>query len=179
MANFYVTNNKFPAVPQLFVVSLHKIVGPSAPEINANFRPSYAVAEPTWKVLVYTSGFDTEGKAVSPIKADVLGSEETVNSFIEGAIAYLCAQVDWSQQGVYSPETDTRAPIVVEQFPEVAQTGVPISSVVAIRVKDFLPAVGIDATTVQMSVDGFSVVPTITGNKFDYTFTYKPLPVVE
>lgn len=179
MANFYVTNNKFPAIPQLFVVSLHKIVGPSAVEDNPNFFPTYAVAEPTWKILVYTSGFDSEGSIVSPIMADILGSEETVNSFIEGAVAFLCAQVDWSQQGAYSPEIDTRAPVVVEQFPEVSQTNVPITSTIAIRVKDFLPAIGIDSSTVQMSVDGYAVVPTITGNKFDYTFTYRPLPVFE
>jgi hypothetical protein len=179
MANFYVTNNKFPAVPQLFVVSLHKMVGPSAPELNPNFHPTYAVAEPTWKVLVYTSGYDSEGKTVSPIQADVLGSEETVNDFIEGAVAFLCAQIDWSQQGAYSPETDSRAPIVVEQFPEVGQTGVPISSTVALRVKDFLPAIGIDPSSVQMTVDGFAVTPVVTGNKFDYTFTYKPLAVYE
>lgn len=179
MANFYVTNNKFPSVPQLFVITLHKVVGPSAIEENPNFFPSYSIAESTWKVLVYTSGRDSSGDLVGPIKADVIGSEETINDFVGEAIAELCALIDWTQQGQYSPELDKRAPVVVEQFPSPSQNGVSIASPIVIRVKDLLPGVGVDSSSVAMTVDGYPVVPTVTGNKFDYTFTYRPLPVFE
>jgi hypothetical protein len=132
-----------------------------------------------WKVFIHTSGFDSSGDSVGPVVADVFGSEESVNDFIEKAVAELCALIDWSQLGIYSSQLDSHAPIIVEQFPLPNQTDVSIASPIVIRVKDPLPGVGVDESSVVMSVDGFPVTPKVVGNKFDYTFSYSPKAVFE
>lgn len=176
MANFYVTNSKFPANPQLFTITLNKIV-PLEPEDNPNVSPQYSAGESFWKVFIYTSGKDNVGEDLPPVVADVVGSSETVDEFIERAVADFCAQIDWSQQGQFNPETDKNAPTLVEQFPAPNQIDVPISSPVVLRVKDLLPGIGINPNTVSMKIDGFDVSPDVTGNKFDYTFSFSPRPV--
>jgi len=177
MANFYVTHHKYPSNPQLFTIALDKVRGLGVDENNPNFKPSYKIAEPTWKVFIYTTGLDSSGGKIGPLVADVFGSETTVNSFIEAKIAELCALIDWSQQGQFLAQSDSGAPVVVEQFPLAGQTGVPISSPIVIRVQDFLPGNGVDPSTVSLKVDGFLVNPVITGNKYDQFFTFKPRPV--
>lgn len=176
MANFYVSHHKFPGNPQFFTASIHKVMG-FKPEANPNFIPKYAIAEPYWKVFIYTTGLDSQGAAVGPIITDVVGIEDTVNELMETKLAELCGLIDWSQQGQFSPEVDSAAPVVVEQFPGANQVNVPINSPVVIRVQDLLPAVGIDASTVTMSIDGLSVTPSVTGNKYDSTFSFSPKPI--
>ena len=178
MANHYVTNSKYPSNPQLFTINLHKVAG-REPEANPNFRPTFGVAERYWKLFIYTSGLDANGDSVGPIIAGVKGTAETVNGVVENALADLCALIDWSQQGQLSPEVDRNAPLVTEQYPVANQTGVNISSPVVIRVADPLPAVGIDLSTVTLTIDGHSVVPDVVGNKFDYTFSFSPKPIYD
>ena len=178
MANFYVTHHKFPSNPQLFTVTLHKVV-PLVPEDNPNVDPPYRQGESFWKLFIYTTGKDNLGDDVPPIVADVFGDEDTVNEFVDNTVAELCSYIDWSQQGEFSPETDRYAPVVVEQYPLPNQTGVSIASPVVIRVKELLPGVGIDESTVSMKVDGFDVTPNVTGNKYDYTFSFSPRPIFD
>lgn len=177
MANVYISHHKFPANPQLFAVSLHKVVGIGVDEREPGFNPTFPTAEPTWKVFIYTSGLDATGRQVGPVAAGFFGSAEDVNKFIETKIADLCYQIDWSQQGQFQPEEDNWAPQIVEHYPSVSQENVPINSSIVIRVKDFLPANGVDLSTVSMVVDGFTVNPRITGNKYDYTFIFTPKPI--
>lgn len=176
MATFYITHHKFPSNPQLFTITLNKVAGLGGEE-NPNFEPSYPSAERYWKIFIYTSGLTSEGESLDPIVADLLGGIDTVNEFVETKIAELCALVDWSQQGEYTPQTDSQSPLVVEQFPNIDQTNVPISSPIVIRVKDPLPGNGIDVSTIVMKVDGLTVTPTVVGNKYDYTITYSPRPI--
>ncbi len=177
MANFWITNNRYPSNPQLFAVSLHKVAGVGVDENNPNFKPKFKLAERTWKIFIYTSGLDTDGDPVQPVVGGVFGSADDVNEFIELKVAELCARIDWSQQGTYSPESDTDAPYVSEQYPGQGQTDVSISSPIVIRVKDPMPGTGIDPSTVVMVVDGFAVTPDVSGNKYDMTFTFRPRPV--
>lgn len=177
MANFYVTNNKYPSNPQIFAISLHKIAGIGVDEDNPNFKPNYRNAEPTWKLFIYTSGLDSEGDPVGPLVAGVFGGEDELNSFIEEKIAELCDLIDWSQQGEFSPQSDSSAPVIAEQYPVPNQTDVSISSPIVIRVRDLVPAAGIDPSTAVMTVDGFDVTPSYVGNKYDMTFTFKPRPI--
>jgi hypothetical protein len=177
MANFYVTHHRYPSNPQLFAVSLHKVAGVGVDENNPNFKPTYRVAERTWKVFIYTSGLDANGDPVQPVVGGVFGDAEDVNEFVETKVAQLCATIDWSQQGAYTPQEDAGAPYVSEQYPAQGQIDVPISSPIVIRVKDIIPGVGIDPSTVVMTVDGFTVTPNVTGNKYDTTFTFKPRPI--
>lgn len=180
MANFYVTNNKFPTNPQLFTINLHKVV-PLVPEDNPNVDPPYQQGESFWKLFIYTTGKDSGGDDVPPIVADVIGAEDTVNEFVENTIAELCSYIDWSQQGEFDPEVDRNAPVVTEQYPLPGQTGVPITSPVVIRVQDLLPGVGVDPASVVLKIDGHSVAPhAVEGsNKFDYTFSFSPRPIFD
>lgn len=178
MASFYVTHHKYPQNPQYFVVNLHKAVG-LVPENNPNFRPSFGVGESYWKLFVYTSGRDSAGDQVGPLVADVFSTEANVNEFVNEKIAVLCQLIDWTQQGQFSPLSDTAAPFVAEQTPTRGQTGVSIASPIVIRMQELLPGTGIDASTVSMSVDGFSVTPNVAGNKYDYTFIFSPRPIFD
>lgn len=176
MANFYITHHKYPSNPQFFTVALHKVASLGG-EDNPNFRPSYPSAEEYWKLFIYTSGLDSSGDLVGPIVADVFGSDTEINEFAERKFAELCDLIDWSQQGEFSPEVDSAAPVVVEQFPRQGQTNVPISSPVVLRVKDLLPGVGIDASTASLSIGGITISPSFVGNKYDYTFSFSPRPI--
>ena len=177
MADFYVTHHKFPTNPQFFTVNIHKVAG-IEPEDNPNFQPSYGRGEEYWKIFIYTTGINSSGDSVGPVIADVVGSYENVNEFVEGYLADLCAQIDWSQQGQFNPEADLNAPIIVEQFPLPSQVNVPITSPVVIRVKDQLPGTGIDPSTVTFIIDGHNVAPNVVGNKYDYTFSFRPKPII-
>ena len=179
MANFYITHHQYPSNPHLFTVNLDKVRGKGVTENSPNISYKLKRGEPLWKLFIYTTGLDSNGDSVSPVIVDVAGSHTTVNELIEAKIAELCGLIDWSQQGVFSPETDKHAPVVVEQFPTVDQTNVPISSPVVIRVKDIIPGDGIDPSTVSMKVDGFTVIPDVVGNKYDYTFSFRPRPIFD
>lgn len=178
MANFYVTHHQFPSNPQLFTINLHKVAGIPVEE-NPNFNPSFGIAEEFWKIFIYTTGLDASGDSVGPVVLDVIGSEETVNSLVEKKLAELCDLIDWSQQGQYFPQEDNAAPRVVEQFPSVNQSSVPITSPVVLRVQDPLPGNGIDASTVVLKIDGHQVNPNVVGNKYDFVFSFSPRPVFD
>ncbi len=177
MANFWITNNKYPSNPQLFAVSLYKVVGVGVDENNPNYKPHFRRAEKTWKAFIYTSGLDTNGINVGPVVGGVFGTAQDINTFIENKIAALCDLIDWSQQGMYTPQSDRDAPAVYEQYPVNGQTNVPIASPIVIRIKDPMPGTGIDPSTVVMTVNGFTVVPHVSGNKFDQTFIFSPRPI--
>jgi hypothetical protein len=176
MANFYVTHHKFPGNPQFFTINLHKVASLGG-EDNPNFTPTYPSAEEYWKLFIYTTGLDSSGEVVGPVVAGLLGGKETVNVFVEEKIALLCSQIDWSQQGEFTPQSDISSPIIVEQFPQPNQLNVPINSPVVIRVQEPLPGNGIDKTTVAMKINGISVNPSVTGNKYDFTFSFSPKPI--
>jgi hypothetical protein len=178
MANYYVTNSKYPSNPQVFTIALHKVASIQGEE-NPNFVPTFPQAERYWKMFIYTSGLDSEGESVGPIVSDITGSAETVNKFVENTLADLCALIDWSQQGQVDPEIDRNAPLVSEQYPTNGQPNVSISSPVVLRIIDPLPGVGVDPSTVSMKIDGYDVTPNITGNKFDYTFSFSPRPIYD
>ena len=152
---------------------------PLEPEDNPNVDPPYAPGESFWKLFIYTSGKDNSGEDVAPIVADVIGSDETVNEFVENTLAELCSFIDWSQQGEFSPESDAGAPVITEQFPLPGQINVPLTSPVVIRVQDLLPGVGTDSSTVSLKIDGHAVTPSVVGNKYDYTFSFSPRPIFD
>jgi len=176
MANTWITHHKYPSNPQLFVTALYKVATLGG-EDNPNFKPSYPSAEKYWKLFVYTSGKDAEGKALPPVVAGVRDGETDIDEFVNAAIAELCDRIDWSQQGEFLPEVDSAAPVVVEQYPLPGQTNVPINSPVVLRVQDLLPGNGIDVSSVSFKIDGLSVTPTAVGNKYDYTFSFSPRPI--
>jgi hypothetical protein len=176
LANFFVNNHRFPRNPQLFTINLSKYATVGG-EINPNFSPNYPSAEPYWKIAIFTSGKDSNGKEVGPVIADVLGSFESVNEFIEEKIRTLCQLIDWSSQGTYLPESDVTAPQVEEQTPFPGEENVAITSGIRIVLKDPLPGNGININTLSFKINGIPVSPKITGNKYGYTLQYNPRPL--
>lgn len=176
MANFYITHHKFTSNPQLFTVTLHKVASLGGEE-NLNFIPTYPSAEEYWKLFIYTTGLDSSGNSVGPVVAGLTLGEVDFDEFVENAIADLCNQIDWSQQGQFTPEIDSNAPIIIEQYPTPSQIGVPINRPIVIRVQDPLAADGMDISTVVMKINGISINPSVVGNKYDSTFTFRPRPI--
>ncbi len=178
MANFYVTNNRYPSNPQLFTVNLSKIAKKGG-EDNPNFRPTYPSAERYWTLLIYTTGLDSNGDIVGPAAADVVGGLETVTEVIDAKVEELCSLIDWSQQGEFLPQPDAGAPTFVSRSPAPNETGVSINKAINITVEDMLPAVGMDVGSLSMKVNGIVINPKITGNKYNYTFSFTPRPIYD
>lgn len=178
MANFYVSHHKYPSNPQLFTITLNKVASRGG-EINPNFSPSFSSAEEYWKIFIYTTGLDSDGNSVGPIVADVRGSEETVQELIETKIAELSSLIDWSQQGTFTAEEDSNAPYVIEQYPDAGQANISINSPIVIRVKEPLPGIGINPASVVMVINGIQITPSMSGNKYDMTFSFSPRPIYD
>lgn len=176
MANLYVTHHRYPSNPQLFTITLNKVASLGG-EPNPNFSPSFPSAEEYWKLFIYTTGLDENGGVVGPLVADLTGSEETIQSFIDSKLSEMCELIDWSNQGTLEPQIDTVGPYIDEQYPNNGEVNVPINRPISIRVKEPLPGTGINPSSVVLIVNGIQVTPKAVGNKYDMTFTFSPRPI--
>lgn len=176
MANFFVYNHRYPRNPQSFTINVSKYVNIGGEE-NPNFKPNYPSAEPYWKIVIYTSGKDVNGKEVGPVIGDILGPYDNVNDFVQGKIKDLCSLIDWSSQGLFVAEADAGAPIIAEQTPFPGEEDVAITSGIRIVIREPLPGNGIDISTLSFKVNGIEITPMIKGNKYEYTISYNPRPL--
>jgi hypothetical protein len=172
LANFYVTHNKFPQNPQLFTIDIQRVVK-LVGEPNTSFAYSRR-GETYWEIHITTTGTDINGDAIESSWIDVFDSEETIDEVIGSKLAEICGQIDWSNDGDFLLEEDRYVPYISYQYPAADQTDVPLHSSITIKVKELLPGEGIDIDTISLKVKGVSVVPSITGNPFEYTITYTP-----
>jgi len=69
--------------------------------------------------------------------------------------------------------SDTTPPYTSGWNPAKGATKVPVNTNIVVHVKD--DGVGVDFSTITMTVQGNPVEPTITGKPSDYTVTYEPL----
>ncbi|MFC1946580.1 choice-of-anchor D domain-containing protein [Chloroflexota bacterium] len=69
-------------------------------------------------------------------------------------------------------EDDTTDPYTCCHDPADGDTDVPINTNIVLNVKD--DGVGVNQSTIAMTVEGMAVTPTITGSPADYTLTYNP-----
>jgi hypothetical protein len=172
MATFYVTNSLYPGNPQLFTITLKQIVksiGEPATDYHYNNR-----GEHYWEVQVSTSGLTAAGSPVDYKWIDVKATEESVHELISNAITEMCTEIDWSQQGEFELQQDRNAPRITSQYPAPGQTNVPIDSSITLVVEELLPGKGIDISTMSFKVKDVPITPTVTGDPFKYTLTYKP-----
>lgn len=181
MATSYVTHHLYPDNPHLFIVDLKQIVklrGEPNTEFSRNRR-----GEKFWELIIYTSGLDSSGDRLGPYWLDVLGSEQDVNEFLENKIEDICSKIDWTKNPAFDEDSvakvDRYPPRISWQYPESGETNVPIGSKIILELKEDVPAKGIDFSTITMTVDGFSITPTITGNPFSCTVSYRPLVGIE
>lgn len=177
MATVYVTHNLYPDNPHLFIVDLKQIVKLKG-EPNTDFSRNRR-GEHFWELIIYTSGLDVAGDRLGPYWLDVIGSETTVDEFINDKINEICTEIDWTRHpaidDALEAKVDRFPPMLYWQYPESGATNVPIDSRIIFMLKDELPAKGIDFSTITLTVDGFPVTPDITGNPFNCTVSYRPI----
>ncbi len=176
MATSYLTNHLYPDNPHLLIVDLKQVVKRRG-EPNTDFNQDNS-GEHFWEVTIYTSGLDSEGDRVGPFWVDVVGSETTVDELISEQIKAISNLIDWTKSpvavGDLTAGTDTFSPFVYFQFPERDQVNVPIDTRIILRLREHLPAKGIDSSTVVMKVDGFTITPDIHGNPYDTIVSFRP-----
>jgi hypothetical protein len=178
MSTFYVTHHLYPDNPQFFLVDVRKVVKFSG-EPRTSFWQERR-GEHFWEIVIYTSGIDSDRNSIKPYWIDVISSEESISEIINNKISDICNLIDWSITGrsedeIFIEQSDLNSPVIYSCFPSPNQTGVPIGSRIIIRLRDLLPANGIDTSSIKMMVDGFDITPEITGNKYDCVVSYRPI----
>lgn len=177
MAIVYVHNNLYPDNAHVFIVDVKKVLSLSG-EAGTSFWQS-GRAEHFWKISIYTSGLNSSGDRVGPFWYDLTSGEETLNEFINDKIEEISRTIDWSK-AVFTDEVlvaqeDRYPPYIYYQYPSDGQADVPIDSRIIIRLREILPARGINLSSITMSINGMSITPEIEGNPYDYTVSYRPL----
>lgn len=176
MATFYVTHHLQPDNPHLFVVDVQQIVKMKG-ETNTSYWQNVR-GEPYWEVIIYTSGLDSSGEGLGPYWIDVLGSEQSVNEVINNKVEDICRDIDWSKSHFIDEDLQEKAdrysPVIHWQYPSPGQVDVPIDSRIIVRLRDVLPAKGIDISTLSFKVGGFTINPDVSGNPYDYVVSYRP-----
>lgn len=176
MATFYVTHHLQPDNPHLFVIDVQQVVKPKG-EFNTSFWQN-SRGESYWEIAIYTSGMDSDGYVLGPYWIDVYDTEQSINDLVNNKVEEICGEIDWSRSHLIEDslleQADLYAPIVSWQYPSAGQINVPIDSRIVIRLRELLPAKGIDISTLTFKVGGFFVSPDITGNPYDYTISYRP-----
>jgi hypothetical protein len=98
--------------------------------------------EHLWTLEIGTTHEDINGNDISAKKIHNI-SAGNLDEVIEGALADLCSQIDWSPL-----VADKRAPFVDNFSP--SGSSVPITSNVEIIIKDKLPSAGIDLSNMKI-----------------------------
>jgi hypothetical protein len=179
LTTFFVNHHLYPDNPHFFVVDVKKVIklkGEPGTAFSQHRR-----GEQFWEIVIYTSGLDSSEALLGPYWLDVIGSEEDVDELINNKIKDICDLIDWSVPVNYNitdtltAAEDRYGPVVYSTYPANGQTGVPIDSKIIIRLRDLLPATGVDISSIILTVDGFTVTPETSGNIYDCVVSYKPI----
>lgn len=133
---------------------------------------SKSEGESLWVIEVGTRTPKADGTAVPPVYINNV-SEKTLEAEINKAISSMCSLLDWAVL-----EADNEAPELTYFSPE--GTLVPISSVIEFKLKENLPASGIDLSSMVVTLNNgtvdFDITSElkITGDPFDYTLKWIP-----
>lgn len=187
MAVFYLRNSRIPdgkIVPVTVALSLDTLQSTaSIPASGVAEFPNLVDPEGdgTWILMLETAELDSSGNPIPPEVVNVV-TTGTVHLEIEAALGRMGQKIDWG-----TPLPDTRAPELVEITPPLSETeNVNIMTDVIVRLKDALPAAGIDLSSVNMSINSVPVISSgvsldggteLVGNVFDLTIIYKPTRV--
>ena len=176
MATFKVFHSLYPDNPKLFTIVIDKVHKLSGEPGTIFEKPGSD--DLFWELrIAVANAVDDSGDPV-PSKWMGVSIEADIDATVSKGIQELSEIIDWSDGGTYSPGEDTRPPAVVSTSPAADSTDVSILSPIKIRLKDFLPAKGIDVSSIKLYVDDFLVTPDeIKGTPFDLEVRYMP-PVV-
>ena len=195
MVVFYLRNSRAPntkIVPVTISLNREVLVGSNSP-VRPDQNPVATgtafpnlqdlEGEDVWVLTLSTTERDADGDLI-PTEVINLVSTSTVHQELEAALGRLGKKVDWGPLA-----TDDSAPQVVEIFPPITQTeNVPITSNLVIRLKDLLPASGLDLSTLHISINDLPIVISgsaspgkdieFRGNVFDMTIIHRPTRIL-
>ena len=176
MANFYITHHLYPDNPQFFTINISQIVKSEGEPDTDFFRDNRG--EHYWEMSIHTSATDGNGDSVDVQWVDVFDTELDVDEAVSEKLRHVCSLIDWSSQGEIVALPDVCSPFISSQTPASGATAVPIESSIRVVIKENLPSKGIDISSLVFKVKDIEVLPTVTGNPYEYTLVYSPLPLV-
>lgn len=165
MAVYYVTHHLYPENSHAFLSDVKQVA------------TAASGGELFWHIVIYTSGLNSSGDSLGPFYMNEYSSIETLDDLITGKISDICELIDWTRSWYdtgYTEGTDRVPPKVVWQYPSDGQTNVPIESVISVRLRELLPSNGMDLGSIYMKVNGITITPNTSGNKYDCLVTFKP-----
>lgn len=191
MVVFYLRNSRSPdgkIVPITVALNNEAVVAQEAPSRSDQHPLGSGTEFPNlydpegdgiWVLTLSTTEPDENGDPI-PTEFINLVSKETVHLELEAAMGRIGQKIDWG-----TLEEDNRPPRLVSLTPDLNQTtAVPIISNVIIRLKDPLPAAGMDLSTLNVRLNGFPIVTSgiaeperdveLQGNVFDLTVIHRP-----
>lgn len=178
MSTFFVTHHLYPENPQFFLVDVKQVVKFTGEPRTSFWQPRRG--EHFWEIAIYTSGIDSNRNSLGPYWLDVTTTEESIDELINNKIKDICNLIDWtksarSEEDIFTEQQDTTPPIVYSCYPENSQVDVPIDSRIIIRLRDLLPAQGIDLSSIKMYINDMEIVPEVSGHRYDCVVSYKPM----
>jgi len=191
MVVFYLRNSRIPSgkVVPVTVALTHEAVLAYQNDARPDQDPAASGTEfpnlldpegdEIWFLTLSTTEPDVDGDPIPPEIVNVV-SEATLHLELEAALGRIGQKVDWG-----TPLPDIQPPKVVSLTPALSQTtDVPITSPVVIRLRDPLPAAGIDLSTLNVTINDFPIVTSgvaetgynvdLSGNVFDLTILHRP-----
>jgi len=126
-----------------------------------------------WVLEIGTTHLDINNKPIQAKKIHNI-SAENLDQIIEEALSDMCSQIDWSPYVL-----DVDAPYVEELFP-LDGTTVPISASIYVKLRDNLPAAGIDLSGMRVilnnSIQEFDITSevSIKGDPYQYELKWSP-----
>lgn len=137
-----------------------------------NFVAKESGGDHIWTLELGTTALDINSEKINPIRVHVI-DVDTIDEIINDRLSLIAEQVDW---GPFVD--DVEAPIVNSVFP--LGKDISIVSNIAIKIKDELPASGIDLTDLSITMDiGDTIFDitsecVVTGDPYEYKITWEP-----
>ena len=125
-----------------------------------------------WVLEIGTTHLDANGNPIQAKKIHNI-SAENLDEIIENALSDMCSQIDWSPF-----VSDVDAPYIDSVTPE--GTDVSIGSSIYIKIKERLPAAGIDLSNLKVTLNNsmvdFDITNEIdiTGDPYEYILKWAP-----
>jgi hypothetical protein len=132
-----------------------------------------------------TIGMTVNGATVSPAVSGTpdaytltydppvdFGYEETVDVTVDASDQNGNAMATDTYSFTTTTAPDTTPPYTTNHSPAPGETGVAVNTMITVEIRD--TGVGVDQTTIVMTVNGSAVTPAISGTPDAYTLTYDP-----
>jgi hypothetical protein len=129
--------------------------------------PKENEGEAIWVLEIATNELDTLGNKIRPRFVN-LKTSNNVDEEVQDKIAEISALIDWS------PFIDDNSAPIVEDVNVTDDFS--IEGALEFKIKEFLPAAGIDLNSIEVTVNGVDVTSelNISGDPYEYKVKWKP-----